>query len=190
MRPFQSLSLASSVVALTTGLAVLSSPASAQALRLGAQPAAVAAVSDGTLQQVQWRGGPGGPGWGGGGWPGGPGPGWGGGWAGRPGWGGGWGPGWGRPGWGGPVYYGGGWGYGYGPYYGGWGGFGPGLATGIIVGAAAANAAPVYGGQVYGGQVYAAAPANWIAYCSRKYRSFDPRTGTFLGYDGRRHPCT
>ncbi len=30
---------------------------------------------------------------------------------------------------------------------------------------------------------------NWIAYCSRKYRSFDPRTGTFLGYDGLRHPA-
>lgn len=186
MRPFQSLSLALSAVALAVGLAAAPLPASAQALRLGAQPASVATVAGGDVQQVQWRGGPGGPGWGGGGWRGG-GPGWGGGgWAGRPGWGGGWGPGWGRPGWGGgPVYYGGGWGYGYGPYYGGWNGFGPGLATGIIVGAAVANTAPVYGGPVYVG-----APANWIAYCSRKYRSFDPRTGTFLGYDGRRHPCT
>jgi hypothetical protein len=31
---------------------------------------------------------------------------------------------------------------------------------------------------------------NWISYCSAKYRSFDPTTGTFLGYDGLRHPCT
>lgn len=29
----------------------------------------------------------------------------------------------------------------------------------------------------------------WLAYCSRRYRSFDPRTGTFLGYDGNRHYC-
>lgn len=30
---------------------------------------------------------------------------------------------------------------------------------------------------------------DWIAYCARKYRSFDPRTGTYLGYDGLRHYC-
>ncbi|MFN3688785.1 BA14K family protein [Salinarimonas sp.] len=28
-----------------------------------------------------------------------------------------------------------------------------------------------------------------IAYCARKYRSFDRATLTFLGYDGRRHLC-
>ena len=28
-----------------------------------------------------------------------------------------------------------------------------------------------------------------IAYCSAKYRSFDPRSGTFVGYDGERHRC-
>jgi hypothetical protein len=27
------------------------------------------------------------------------------------------------------------------------------------------------------------------AYCSLKYRSYDPESGTYLGYDGRRHPC-
>lgn len=27
------------------------------------------------------------------------------------------------------------------------------------------------------------------AYCSRRYRSYDPASGTFLGYDGRRHVC-
>jgi len=31
--------------------------------------------------------------------------------------------------------------------------------------------------------------AAWYAYCSRKYRSFDPQTGTYLGYDGIRHAC-
>lgn len=30
---------------------------------------------------------------------------------------------------------------------------------------------------------------NWIAYCARKYRSFDPNSGTYLGYDGLRHYC-
>lgn len=29
----------------------------------------------------------------------------------------------------------------------------------------------------------------WIAYCARRYRSFDPYTGTYLGYDGLRHYC-
>jgi hypothetical protein len=27
------------------------------------------------------------------------------------------------------------------------------------------------------------------SYCAQRYRSFDPRSGTFMGYDGRRHPC-
>jgi hypothetical protein len=26
-------------------------------------------------------------------------------------------------------------------------------------------------------------------YCAQRYRSYDPRSGTFMGYDGRRHPC-
>ncbi len=27
------------------------------------------------------------------------------------------------------------------------------------------------------------------SYCARRYRSYDPASGTYLGYDGRRHPC-
>lgn len=27
------------------------------------------------------------------------------------------------------------------------------------------------------------------AYCAQRYRSFDPASGTYLGYDGLRHPC-
>ena len=27
------------------------------------------------------------------------------------------------------------------------------------------------------------------AYCMQRYRSYDPASGTFLGYDGIRHPC-
>jgi hypothetical protein len=30
---------------------------------------------------------------------------------------------------------------------------------------------------------------DWEAYCVSRYRSFDPITGTYLGYDGRRHYC-
>lgn len=29
----------------------------------------------------------------------------------------------------------------------------------------------------------------WYDYCSDRYRSFDPRSGTFVGYDGREHFC-
>ena len=28
-----------------------------------------------------------------------------------------------------------------------------------------------------------------VAYCMRRFRSYDPRSGTYLGYDGYRHPC-
>jgi hypothetical protein len=43
------------------------------------------------------------------------------------------------------------------------------------------------------GAAYAPGPSSgdsdWVAYCSAKYRSFDPSTGTFMGYDGIRHEC-
>ena len=29
----------------------------------------------------------------------------------------------------------------------------------------------------------------WYDYCSSKYRSFNPKRGTFLGYDGKHHFC-
>ena len=28
-----------------------------------------------------------------------------------------------------------------------------------------------------------------VAYCEQRFRSYDPSTGTYLGYDGLRHPC-
>ena len=28
-----------------------------------------------------------------------------------------------------------------------------------------------------------------IAWCAQHYRSYDPYSMTFMGYDGRRHPC-
>ncbi|QFU14945.1 BA14K family protein [Microvirga thermotolerans] len=89
----------------------------------------------------------------------------------------------GRHGWYGPRY-----GYYYGrPYYrrdyGAAAAAGAiGLATGAIIGGALAQqqqAAPVY-----------AAPGNGaVAYCAQRFKSYDPASGTYLGYDGRRHPC-
>ena len=46
--------------------------------------------------------------------------------------------------------------------------------------------APVYGAPPPG---YAAPDGDAVAYCARKYRSYDPASGTFLGNDGARHPC-
>jgi hypothetical protein len=28
-----------------------------------------------------------------------------------------------------------------------------------------------------------------VSSCMQTYKSYDPRSGTYLGYDGRRHPC-
>src|SRR6516162_2415327 len=28
-----------------------------------------------------------------------------------------------------------------------------------------------------------------VDYCMRRFRSYDPRSGTYLGFDGLRHPC-
>jgi hypothetical protein len=40
----------------------------------------------------------------------------------------------------------------------------------------------------YVGPIGHGAPG-WEAYCFSRYRSFDPISGTYLGYDGRRHFC-
>ena len=28
-----------------------------------------------------------------------------------------------------------------------------------------------------------------VGYCEQRYKSYDPASGTYLGYDGLRHPC-
>jgi hypothetical protein len=65
-----------------------------------------------------------------------------------------------------------------------------GLAAGAIIGGAIASAQqPAYAAPP---PPYAVAPGGneeWMAYCSQRYRSFDPASGTFLGYDGQRHMC-
>lgn len=68
--------------------------------------------------------------------------------------------------------------YGYwrhrGYYYDDGGALAAGAIFGLAAGALAANAA---------------AGGNAVAYCSQRFRSYDPASGTYLGYDGYRHPC-
>ena len=82
----------------------------------------------------------------------------------------------------------------------GWRGraWGPGIAAGLIVGGAIAASQP-WGGYGYAAPGYAYTPGpgyatgygegNDVAYCQQRFRSYDPSTGTYLGYDGLRHPC-
>jgi len=96
-----------------------------------------------------------------------------------------------RGGWGGRGWGGRGWGWGW--------GVPAGIAAGAIIGGALA--APYYYGYdpyypayygypPYGPGPYAApAPGEAVAYCMQRFRSYDPRSGTYLGYDGLRHPC-
>jgi hypothetical protein len=57
-----------------------------------------------------------------------------------------------------------------------------------------------YDGYGYGNYGYAAPPAvaaapgpavaqGDVAYCESRFRSYDPSSGTYLGFDGQRHPC-
>jgi hypothetical protein len=82
----------------------------------------------------------------------------------------------------------------------GWG-IAAGVLGGALVGSAIANnyyygPGPYYygppGPYYYGPPApayYDAPPGDAVAYCARRYRSYDPRSGTFLGNDGYRHPC-
>jgi len=68
-----------------------------------------------------------------------------------------------------------------------------GLAAGAALGAAAAapSAPPVVvqqGAPVTRTGIPPWTPA-WYTYCSRKYKSFNPETGLYLGYDGKYHYC-
>lgn len=101
----------------------------------------------------------------------------------------------------------------YGPRYGYRGGYyrggrgaavGAGIAAGVIGGALAARAlaapryvepapvyvapAPVYGAPVraYG---YSEADVDAVAYCSRRFKSYDPETGTYIAKGGVVRAC-
>lgn len=78
-----------------------------------------------------------------------------------------------------------------------------GLAAGALVVGLASQPAPVYDYsyrrpvRVYRERVYVDDYAGglepwspeWYDYCSDRYRSFDGRSGTFVGFDGREHFC-
>ena len=62
---------------------------------------------------------------------------------------------------------------------------------GVVVGSAIAAGA--YGPYGYPPGAYApgAYPAEGdpVAYCMQRFRSYDPGSGTYLGFDGYRHAC-
>jgi hypothetical protein len=93
---------------------------------------------------------------------------------------------------GGRVGYGGRYGYGYGRR--GWGyGTGAAVAAGALVGGAVAGSGYYYGNTYGAAPVYAdpdqTGSVDDIAYCVQRFRSYDRASGTYLGYDGQRHPC-
>jgi BA14K-like protein len=64
--------------------------------------------------------------------------------------------------------------------------FDPGAAMALgIIGAAAGMIA----NNALAPAPYVVGDPNWVAYCSSRYRSFDPVSGTYLGFDGLRHYC-
>ncbi len=89
--------------------------------------------------------------------------------------------------------------YRHGGYRGrGIGGLGLGLGAGALIGGAIFGAP--YGRYGYGDygpgyydQGYVSAPpvvgGDETAYCQQRFRSYDPNSGTYLGFDGVRHPC-
>lgn len=73
-----------------------------------------------------------------------------------------------------------------------------GLATGAIIGNALRQPEPprvIYQPALPPQQQVIYQPAQpsqrdaWLKYCTKKYRSFNPHTGTFRGYDGLDHVC-
>lgn len=61
-----------------------------------------------------------------------------------------------------------------------------GFAAGALIGGALASRPGYYEEPAY---AYGPPPGDEIAYCEQRFRSYDPASGTYLGYDGLRHPC-
>jgi hypothetical protein len=78
---------------------------------------------------------------------------------------------------------------------GGGAGIAAGVLGGLLLGGIIASQPNYYGGPAYygpPGYYYGpgyAGPPDWVAYCFSRYRSFDPVSGTYMGYDGVRHAC-
>jgi len=80
----------------------------------------------------------------------------------------------------------------------GWGGA---VAAGIIGSAVAAATSPLWAPGYYDyypapGYVYApgytynyVAPGGDVGWCEAHFRSYNPATGMYLGFDGQYHPC-
>jgi BA14K-like protein len=108
---------------------------------------------------------------------------------------------------GGPRVYGGGGRYDFGhEHHHHDGGFIPGAVAGALIGGAIASQGPYYARtpyyngspSYYGGDDYSDGPVvqvapdtggDDVAYCMQTYRSYDPQSGTYVGFDGYRHPC-
>lgn len=83
--------------------------------------------------------------------------------------------------------------------------YGSGIVAGAIIGGALLGTTQPYGYDGYGpGYAYgpgyspgyygygSGAPyagGGEVAYCQQRFRSYDPGSGTYLGFDGFRHPC-
>jgi hypothetical protein len=67
----------------------------------------------------------------------------------------------------------------YGHRHHGYGGTAAGVGIGLAAGA-------ILGGAIAASQAQAQQNA---AYCAQRYRSYDPRSGTYLNRDGNRYPC-
>jgi hypothetical protein len=67
-------------------------------------------------------------------------------------------------------------------HHGGGGAAIAGFAAGALLGGMLAAPRPYY----YGPRYYR---DDAVQYCLSRFRSYDPYSGTYLGYDGYRHPC-
>jgi hypothetical protein len=61
-------------------------------------------------------------------------------------------------------------------------GLGLGILGGLIIGNALSN-------DYYEGNQYYGGGGGDYSYCVNRFRSYDPASGTYLGFDGRRHSC-
>jgi hypothetical protein len=74
----------------------------------------------------------------------------------------------------------------HGRHHGGGGGAIAGFAAGALLGGVLASQRPYYGNGYYN-QGYGGGDA--VGYCLSRFQSYDPASGTYLGYDGYRHAC-
>jgi len=65
-----------------------------------------------------------------------------------------------------------------------------GFAAGALIGGVLASQPGYYGpGYGYGPGYVADDGGDAVGYCLSRFKSYDPASGTYLGYDGARHPC-